>query len=70
MEQGSWSMNTGYQWDQRPNWEGQEVALQGCKRARRCTGRNWGQWSRELEGQEVLRKDAQPAWGLTLSGGH
>lgn len=32
------SISTGYQWDQRQEWEGQEMALWGYKRGRRYTG--------------------------------
>lgn len=36
------TMNTGYQWDQGQEWEGQEVALWGCKRVSIHTGRELG----------------------------
>lgn len=36
------SMNTGHQWDQGQEREGQEVALQGCRKVRRYPGRELG----------------------------
>lgn len=43
---------------------------EGMRQPGETWGGSWGQGSRELEGQGVVKEDAQPAQLLTPSGGH